>query len=181
LKSDISAARIRAIAPILQGSAGIEYLQKAFANYHKLPQMPSTDADWCSSKLPKTSRWLIEARHTLKQHEEQLEATRASYRANAPESSMGSVRGIPSSMRTGGKVVVANSAMAPGETAGSNEFVRSLDWKSFQTLIRLGMLKLVSDAKPVTEELVPETMRLNVKRLRNAQNEYQHIIVVVTG
>ena len=177
MKADISAARIQALAPIVQGSAGIEYLQKVFSKCYLLPEVPSTDISWLS-KLPKTSRWLVELRQTSQQDEDQLESARASYWANAPE--MAAVRGIPSAMRTGGKVVVGNSTMSPVGSAESHDY-KALEWKSYPTLVRLGMLRLVSDLKPVTEEMLPETMRLNAQRLRIAQNEYQHIIVVVTG
>ena len=142
-----------------------------------LPEMRSDDVNLLSM-LPKTSAWLMEVQQTSHQDEEQMESSRASYRSSVSET--GPVHGIPSSMRTGGRVVVGKTIASPTESVSVNER-RVLDWRSFQTLVHLGVLRLVSGVTPVTEEALPETMVLNVHRLRAAQNEYQRIVVLATG
>ena len=47
-------------------------------------------------------------------------------------------------------------------------------------LVRLGLLKLVNDVYGVTQEELPETMKLNFLRLREVQSQLQKIIVTAT-
>lgn len=58
---------------------------------------------------------------------------------------------------------------------------RTVDWKSTDTVLRLGILSLVRHFEPAFESNVPETLTLNVERLRNCQNDFQRIIVMATG
>lgn len=44
-------------------------------------------------------------------------------------------------------------------------------------LVRLGLLKLVSGVSGLTEEALPETLMLNLSRLRAVQAQVQKIIV----
>lgn len=44
-------------------------------------------------------------------------------------------------------------------------------------LVRLGLLKLVSGVSGLTEEALPETLMLNLSRLRAVQAQIQKIIV----
>lgn len=45
-------------------------------------------------------------------------------------------------------------------------------------LVRLGLLKLVSKITGLSESELPETMSLNVSRLRSVQSRIQKIIVI---
>lgn len=47
-------------------------------------------------------------------------------------------------------------------------------------LVRLGLLKLVNDVYGVTQEELPETLKLNFLRLRVVQAQLQKIIVTAT-
>lgn len=47
-------------------------------------------------------------------------------------------------------------------------------------LVRLGLLKLASAIAGLTTEMAPETLELNVLRLRAVQSQLQQIIVVAT-
>ena len=47
-------------------------------------------------------------------------------------------------------------------------------------LVRLGLLKLVSGISGLTEESSPETLKLNLSRLRAVQAQIQKIIVIST-
>lgn len=47
-------------------------------------------------------------------------------------------------------------------------------------LVRLGLLKLVSGIGGLTPEALPETLKLNISRLRAVQSQFQKIIVIST-
>lgn len=47
-------------------------------------------------------------------------------------------------------------------------------------LVRLGLLKLVSGVEGLTQEALPETLMLNLSRLRSVQAQIQKIIVIST-
>lgn len=47
-------------------------------------------------------------------------------------------------------------------------------------LVRLGLLKLVSGVVGLTQEALPETLMLNLFRLRSVQAQIQKIIVIST-
>ena len=142
-----------------------------------LPDALSHDLDWVSM-LPRTTAWLKEVEMTLQQDEEQMETSRARYRSTLSET--GPIHGIPSSMRTGGRVMVTKTVASPVESVSPNEY-QVLEWRSIRTLVSLGMLRLVSGVTPVTEESIPESAVLNTQRLRSAQDEYQRILVLATG
>lgn len=46
--------------------------------------------------------------------------------------------------------------------------------------LRLGLLKLVREIDGLVQEFLPETLRLNVSRLRAVQSQLQKIIVIST-
>ncbi|KAI5083278.1 hypothetical protein GOP47_0003021 [Adiantum capillus-veneris] len=181
LKADISAARIQALTPILQGSAGVDYLQKAFSKRYILPSADSGGGS-CSGKLPKTAQWLAEAEQILEQSKEDVEATRDTFWATLAENRTSN--GLPptSSMRTGSRSTICKQPSAePVEVAARLEERRPLQWQSPETRVKLGILKMISGAQAVTEENVPETLSLNLHRLRRAQNEYQRLIILTTS
>lgn len=47
-------------------------------------------------------------------------------------------------------------------------------------LLRLGLLKLVSRIQGLDLDTLPETLELNLKRLRSVQSQLQKIIVIAT-
>lgn len=47
-------------------------------------------------------------------------------------------------------------------------------------LVRLGLVKLVSGVSGLTREELPETLKLNILRLRAVQAQVQKIIVIAT-
>lgn len=46
--------------------------------------------------------------------------------------------------------------------------------------IRLGLLKLVTGVSGVTQEVIPETFSLNLRRIRAVQSEVQKLMVTTT-
>lgn len=47
-------------------------------------------------------------------------------------------------------------------------------------LVRIGLVKLATAIEGATPESVPETLKLNVSRLRTVQSQIQQIIVIAT-
>lgn len=52
MKREVSRARIQMLEPLVQGTAGIEYLQKAFTDHYGPPSEASVS-------LPLTARWIL--------------------------------------------------------------------------------------------------------------------------
>lgn len=52
--------------------------------------------------------------------------------------------------------------------------------EKLELLLRLGMLKLACGIEGLTKETVPETLELNLLRLRSVQSQLQQIIVIST-
>ncbi|KAH7427693.1 hypothetical protein KP509_10G055500 [Ceratopteris richardii] len=178
LKADISAARIQALKPILQGSAGFDYLQKAFSKRYSLSE---DSRENCRGQLLRTSQWLAEVDLVVAQSKEDIEASRTAFWATA--SGNRSASGLPPtlSMRTGGRVIAGPSSSTPMDSFRKPEEPCVLKWDSFETRVKLGLVKIISGIQPVTEDNIPETFNLNVHRLRKAQNEYQRLVILVTG
>jgi hypothetical protein len=107
LKQDISTYRLRALAPLISGTVGVEYMRKAFSTRYQLAALPSiTEA---SQLLPRTVAWFKEGVQNLEQEKAELEASLASVQGTMQSTPRKSpVTGLPppSSMRTGGRIGV---------------------------------------------------------------------------
>jgi hypothetical protein len=115
LKQDISATRLRAIAPLIGGTAGVDYLRSAFSARYQLTTVSSFVE--VEQQLPKTVNWFTEALKGLEQEKLELETSLAPVQATLHSLPAGS--GIPplSSMRTGGRLGVATTAASPAGPA----------------------------------------------------------------
>ena len=60
LQTEVSKARIQMIQPIIKGSAGVEYLQKAFADRYGPPSN-------ASSSLPVTLQWISTSKNIVEE------------------------------------------------------------------------------------------------------------------
>nr|GEX79095.1 T-complex protein 11 [Tanacetum cinerariifolium] len=172
LKQEISSARIKIMEPLLKGPAGLEYLGKAFSKRFGLP----SDA---SSRLPLTLRWLSSLRSTYDQdwsdHKQIL--------SGLQDASTSEKHILPSTaLRTGGSFSSGpqTSSPVPVADAADNQYPECKGEKA-DLLVRLGLLKLVNDVYGVTQEELPETLKLNFLRLRVVQSQLQKIIVTATS
>uniref|UniRef100_A0A5B7BYP5 T-complex protein 11 n=1 Tax=Davidia involucrata TaxID=16924 RepID=A0A5B7BYP5_DAVIN len=170
LKHEISKARIRVLEPLIKGPAGLEYLQKAFTSRYGSP----TDAP---ASLPLTTRWLstvrVDSEPEWGEYIDSLSALRTS-NARCPQ-------GLPSTIfRTGGSVPMASKIGAPATIATVSEQPECKGEK-VDLLLRLCLLKLVSEVEGLTVETMPETLKLNLSRLRTVQSQLQKIIVISTS
>ncbi|XP_047315080.1 uncharacterized protein LOC124919019 isoform X2 [Impatiens glandulifera] len=167
LKQEISKARIRLMEPVLKGPAGLEYLKKAFGNRYG----PPSDA---LTNLPLTLEWISSVWNT--KDEEWAEHTNcvlglAQYRSTD----------FPSvTLRTGGNNL-ATPILSTSATDTDDKVAECCTGEKIDLSVRLGLLKLVSGVTSLTEESLPETMKLNLLRLRKVQARFQTIVVTSTS
>ncbi|KAG8660827.1 hypothetical protein MANES_02G199200v8 [Manihot esculenta] len=84
---------------------------------------------------------------------------------------------LPTTLRTGGSISMVSKI---GSSAtGSNQ--PECKGERVDKLVRLGLLKLVSGIGGLTPEALPETLKLNISRLRAVQSQFQKIIVISTS
>ncbi|CAN6458474.1 unnamed protein product [Victoria cruziana] len=169
LKQEISLSRIQLMEPIIRGTDGLQYLQKAFENRYG----PPVDA---LNSLRLTSRWFS----LISAGAEQQWSSHTSYLSSFQSGHIG----LPpaSSLRTGGSsigsaskrnVSFAQVATSTGELECTGERV--------DVSIRLGLIQLVSSFEGINEDTLPETLKLNYARLRTNQSKLQKIIVICTS
>lgn len=107
LKQDISATRLRALAPLISGTAGVEYMRKAFSTRYQL-EIGAKFAE-ISQRLPNTLVLFTEGLQSFEQEKLELEAFLAPVQRTMP-TTLSVASGLPpsSSMRTGGRIGVCN-------------------------------------------------------------------------
>ncbi|KAK9059598.1 hypothetical protein SSX86_020302 [Deinandra increscens subsp. villosa] len=186
LKQEISSARIRIMEPLLKGPAGLEYLGKAFAKRFGTPSEAYT-------RLPLTMRWLSSLGPTYDQDWSDHKQVLLGLHDGSPSEHLV----VPSTaLRTGGSFANGSQAStsvsvtdnAAGNLQNLHQFGFSPDnrypeckGERRDLLVRLGLLKLVNDVYGVTEDELPETLKLNFLRLRLVQAQLQEIIVTATS
>ncbi|KAD6795456.1 hypothetical protein E3N88_06352 [Mikania micrantha] len=169
LKQEISNARIKIMEPLLKGPAGLEYLGKAFSKRFG----PPSDA---TARLSLTMRWLSSLGPIFDQEWNDHQRI---YSGLQDEKSV-----LPSTiLRTGGSSFSSGlQTLTPASVTDTadNQFPECKGEKR-DLLVRLGLLKLVNDVYGVTQEELPETLKLNFLRLRMVQAQLQKIIVTATS
>ncbi|XP_026388394.1 uncharacterized protein LOC113283376 [Papaver somniferum] len=176
LKREISKARIRIMEPLIKGPAGLEYLRKAFTSRHGLP-------DDASNALPLTLRWFsslqVSAHQEWKEHNDSL----SSLTARGDSSSQNLFPMV--TLRTGGSVSLSSQSQqitsSPNILKAAGIQQPECKGETIDLLVRLGVLKLVSEIEGLTEQILPETLKLNLSRLRMVQTQLQKIIVISTS
>ncbi|KAJ4964336.1 hypothetical protein NE237_024275 [Protea cynaroides] len=173
LKREISKARIRKIEPLIKGPAGLEYLRKAFANHYGSPSDAlislSLTVQWLSSVKPSGElEW--------EEHTDSL--------SSLPNRHASSSQGLPSAtLKTGGSILMpsnrsqAVSSPSTSTTAAGNQ-QPECKGERLDLLVRLGLLKLASGIEGLKLETLPETLKLNLSRLRAVQAQLQKITVI---
>ncbi|MCL7032215.1 hypothetical protein MKW94_010935 [Papaver nudicaule] len=175
LRREISKARIKIMEPIIKGPGGLEYLKNAFgARYGS----PLSDV---STSLPLTIQWLSSVRGSSEEEWEEHKDSMSALMASQSRSS----QGLPpsTSLKTGGNVPMSSNQLQPTfyprvSTPGGQPECKG---EKIDVLLRLGLLKLVSKIEGITDENLPETMKLNFGRLRSIQSQLQKIIVISTS
>ncbi|CAN6584543.1 unnamed protein product [Malus baccata var. baccata] len=168
LKREISKARIKLMEPLLKGPTGVQYLRKAFADRHGSPSDANTS-------LPLTAQWLSTV-WDCKDQEWQEHTISCSTLTSGDNPSQGFVP--TTSLRSGGSFLVkANSPSTSAATNSTGIQQPECKGETVDLLVRIGLLKLVSGVSGLTEEALPETLKLNCSRLRAVQAQIQKIIV----
>ncbi|KAE8056180.1 hypothetical protein FH972_012973 [Carpinus fangiana] len=169
LKREISKARIRIMEPLIKGPAGLEYLKKAFANRYGSPVNATTS-------LPLTRQWLSSVRVVAEEEWDEYRDSQSTMASNGRLS-----QGLPpTTLRTGGSIVVSSKLGSPTVSATGKE-QPECKGERVELLVRLGLLKLVSEIGGLALETLPETLKLNFARLRAVQSQLQKIIVISTS
>ncbi|KAI7727118.1 hypothetical protein M8C21_018068 [Ambrosia artemisiifolia] len=179
LKLEISNARIKIMEPLLKGPAGLEYLGKAFTKRFGTPSEAST-------RLPLTMRWLSSLGPTYDQDWVDHQRVLSGLQEGSPSEKLV----LPSiALRTGGSfsngLQTSTSVYVTDAAAGKFTELAFLypecKGERRDLLVRLGLLKLVNDVYGVTQDELPETLKLNFLRLRLVQSQLQQIIVTATS
>eukprot|EP01018_Ginkgo_biloba_P031550 Gb_16958 [translate_table: standard] len=183
LKQEISAARIRALELFIQGSAGVKYLQNAFSTRYALSSA-------AINALPQTVEWLAQVRQTIEQERTDFEAVLMAFRSRQTNSVNTQAPRIPpvTSLQTGGRVAVsknfpayAGDTIVPSSAGYLGAKHLEIQWNSMENLVKLGLLLLASRPDIACEENTPETLKLNIGRLRKMHNNFERIIIIATS
>ncbi|KAG2705366.1 hypothetical protein I3760_05G050100 [Carya illinoinensis] len=91
---------------------------------------------------------------------------------------------LPSAaLRTGGSFLVKTNGnqMTTSAARSNGDQLTECKGAKVDLLVRLGVLKLVSGVEGLTQAALPETLLLNLSRLRSVQAQIQKIIVISTS
>ncbi|KAL1320023.1 hypothetical protein HN51_064781 [Arachis hypogaea] len=172
LKKEISKARIKLMEPLIKGPAGLDYLRNAFSNKYGSPSAANTS-------LPSTVRWLSSVWNCKdREWDEHVGFCSAlgnnSYQISLP----------PTTLRTGGNIMLkttgSQTASSPDVNATGNQ-QPECQGEPVDLVVKLGLLKLVSGISGLKQDDLPETLSLNLSRLRSVQAQIQKIIVISTS
>ncbi|RDX93367.1 T-complex protein 11-like protein 1, partial [Mucuna pruriens] len=175
LKKEISKARIRLMESLVKGSAGLDYLRNAFVNKYGSPSDANTT-------LPSTMRWLSSVWNCKDREWEEHVSSSSALASNSSQ------EWLPSTtLRTGGNILLktTGSSMASSpdgaNAQGNQQQQPECKGEQVDLVVRLGLLKLVSGLSGLTQDDLPETLSLNLSRLRSIQAQIQKIIVICTS
>ncbi|XP_051144598.1 uncharacterized protein LOC127260738 [Andrographis paniculata] len=179
LKQEISKARIRLLEPYLKGPEALYFLGQAFTSRYGNPSN-------AASTLPLTATWLSSVWDSKDEewNEHKNLLSELSGRLDSSSSFLPST-----ALRTGGSSSFKTSGNQTDVPAASNatSFIETIDprleckGEEIDLLVRLGLLKLVNKISGLKEDNLPETMSLNLPRLRGLQSRVQKIIVMATS
>ncbi|KAM6556094.1 hypothetical protein CsatB_003113 [Cannabis sativa] len=173
LKREISIARLRMVEPLIKGNAGIEYLRKAFIDRHGSPALASTS-------LPITRQWVSSVKVMVEQEWHEYNNSLSVVTNKEPSSGP-----PPTTLRTGGKISGTKISLQTSsidfiDSAFPGKQLPECVGEEIDLLIRLGLLKLVCEVGGLSLEVLPETLKMNLSRLRGVQSQFQKIIVIST-
>ncbi|XP_074330115.1 uncharacterized protein LOC141667492 isoform X2 [Apium graveolens] len=174
LKQEISRARVRLMEPLLKGPAGLEYLEKAFVKRYGPPSGALTS-------LPLTTQWILSVWENRDQ--EWGDHTTALSDLRNRNGASGQILVPSTTLRTGGNLSARTTGSQVASFSLDAQDYRQLECKGekIDLLVRLGLLQLANQVSGLTEEVMPETLKLNFIRLRAVQAQVQKIIVVAVS
>ncbi|KAG2566331.1 hypothetical protein PVAP13_7NG196200 [Panicum virgatum] len=154
--------------PIVRGSTGVDYLQKAFAGRYGPPAN-------ASASLPLTLQLISAAKSVAEQewseHSDCLSATPSA--GQAPSLVPVLRAGHGAAAPAGRQPSSSPAAGASGQPECSGE--------RLDKLIRIGLLQLVGSMEGLQMQSTPESLQMNLLRLRAVQSQFQQVIVIATS
>jgi len=165
LHVEVSKARMQLMQPLIKGSAGVEYLQQAFADRYGPPAN-------ASASLPLTLQWVSTSKNIAE--EEWSEH-------------LGSLSVLPAADHAQPLVTVLRAGHgAPGGQAsslpvGGSSGLPECKGEKLDKLMRIGLLQLISGMEGLQLQSTPESFQLNLLRLRAVQGQFQQVIVIATS
>ncbi|KAL1358307.1 hypothetical protein AAHE18_04G022900 [Arachis hypogaea] len=172
LKKEISKARIKLMEPLIKGPAGLDYLRNAFSNKYGSPSVANTS-------LPSTVRWLSSVWNCKDREWDEHVGFCSALGDNSSQECL-----PPTTLRTGGNVMLkttgSQTASSPDVNATGNQ-LPECQGEPVDLVVKLGLLKLVSGISGLKQDDLPETLSLNLSRLRSVQAQIQKIIVISTS
>ncbi|KAJ8759526.1 hypothetical protein K2173_007143 [Erythroxylum novogranatense] len=167
LKREISRARIKLLEPVIRGPIGLEYLIMAFANGYGPPSA-------APSSLSLTKQWLSSVSPDVEQEwHEHMDYLR--------DFTMILLKIYFHLLFGPGVQSIQCQKLDPRLLMQVAYFLRDqpeCPKEPIGLLVRLGLLKLVNRVEDLTMEDLPETLKLNVFRLRTVKLQIQKIIVI---
>nr|GMD74111.1 uncharacterized protein LOC109175489 [Ipomoea batatas] len=167
LKQSKNKTRIRGLEPYIKGPAGVEYLRNAFFNRNGPPSKAYASLPMVKELL---SALISEFENDWNDHLNSLSALGLSNERYSQDEAPSTLRAGCGIFREPKKNVITST------TAGVEHPECKGD--KVDLLVRLGLLKLVTEIVGLTAEKLPETLKLNFYRLRAAQSEVHKIIVI---
>ncbi|CAL5067873.1 unnamed protein product [Urochloa decumbens] len=170
LRAEVNKVRIEMAAqPILRGSAGVEYLQKAFANCYGPP------ANALASSLPLTLQFVSASKSVVEQewreHSVALSALPSAGRAPGI---------VPVVLRAGHGAPVGQSSSSPEAASGDSD-QPECKGDMLDKIVRIGLLQLISNMEELQTQSTPESFHLNLQRLKAVQCQFQRVIGIATS
>ncbi|KAF8714777.1 hypothetical protein HU200_027302 [Digitaria exilis] len=167
LRAEVSKARIQiAMQPIVKGSTGVEYLQKAFTDRYGPPAK-------ASESLPLTLHWISTSKNVAEQEWSEH---------------VSSVSAVPSAGQAPPAIVHvlraghgASSAGQPSSLPAAGSGQPECKGERLDKLVRIGLLQLVSSMEGLQMQSTPECFHINLMRLRAVQSQFQQVIVIATS
>ncbi|KAF8772411.1 hypothetical protein HU200_005816 [Digitaria exilis] len=168
LRAEVSKARIQiAMQPIVKGTTGVEYLQKAFTDRYGPPAK-------ASESLPLTLQWIS----TLKSVAEQEWSEHVASLSTVP-SAVQAAPAIVHVLRAGhGASSAGQPSSLPAAAASGQPECKG---ERLDKLVRVGLLQLVSSMEGLQMQSTPECFHINLMRLRAVQSHFQQVIVIATS
>ncbi|VAH32601.1 unnamed protein product [Triticum turgidum subsp. durum] len=162
LQVEVSKAYVQLMQPMIKGSAGVEYLQKAFGDRCGPPAN-------ASASLPVSLQWISASKSIMdaewREHLGSLSVLPAANHAQPLVTVLRAGHGAPT------------AAVPSAGTSGLPE----CKGEKVDKLVRVGLLQLISCMEGLQLESTPESFHLNFLRLRAVQGQFQEVIVISTS
>lgn len=180
LKLDVANAHLGALVQVLGADGGIAYARSKMEEQGGIlgPLDNGNNInsnDGINSRLPHTRGWLALVSSQLPHVEHLL--------AEAPSSSSTSGdQGVPAQLRSGLRTSIGTGSSSSSSSSSpllkKVSVLQPCQPRSWQGLVRLGLVSLVAGEGAVNRIAVPEVLRLDTVRLRECQDEFQRLLVL---